>query len=78
MKSLSIDISDDMIGKMNKFPNIKWEEFMFSLLSEYLENLTKTDKLAANSEFTLEDADELGEMVKKTAWKSFKEKYQLK
>ena len=78
MASLSIKVSDDMIKKMENFPNINWEDFMTKILSEYLDMLTKSDKMVENSEFTSLDAEELGEMVKKTAWNTFKEKYEIK
>ena len=77
MASLSIDVSDDMIKKMKMFPNIQWEDFIANLISEYLNDLTRMDELVANSEFTIKDADELGERVKKSAWIALKEKYEL-
>jgi hypothetical protein len=57
---------------MKKYHEINWEQVAKGAVEKYLEKLKVTDKLTVNRNFTLQDADELGEKVKEKMWERHK------
>jgi hypothetical protein len=76
MPEIKFSISEELLERMKKFPEINLKKVAHSAVEKYLDKLEIANKLASKSNFTLEDADELGETVKQEIWK--KHKYYLK
>ena len=75
MTDIKFSISNDVLERMKKYPEINWEKVAQSAVEKYLEKLEVTDKLTLKSNFTLEDADKLGNEIKQKMWE--KHKYYL-
>jgi len=72
MTDIRFTISDDLLERMKKFPEIKWEKVAQGAVEKYLERLEVADKLLSNSALTLEDTDELGDELKQKMWEKHK------
>ncbi len=72
MTDFRFSIPKGLLEKMKKYPEINWEKVAQGAIEQYLEKLEVADKFAAKSNFTLEDADELGEKIKRDMWKRHK------
>jgi len=72
MTDIKFSISKELLERMKKFPEIDWEKVAHSAVENYHDKLEVANKLASKSNFTLEDADELGDIVKQEMWKKHK------
>ncbi len=72
MTDIRFTISEEMLKRMKKYPEIIWEKIAKSAVEKYLEKLEVADKLASKSSFSLEDADELGDEIKQKMWERHK------
>ncbi len=68
MTDIKFTISKNLLKRMEKYPEIKWEKVAQSAVEKYLEKLEVVDKLTSKSVFTLEDADKLGDEIKQKMW----------
>ena len=72
MTDIKFTISEDLIERMKKYPEIDWERVAKSSVEKYLEKLEVADKLLSNSTLTLKDAEKLGEDIKQKMWEKHK------
>ena len=76
MTDIIFSLSKDLVERMKKYPEINWEKVAQSAVEKYLEKLEIADQIAAKSNFTLEDAEKIGDEVKQKMWE--RHKYYLK
>ena len=69
---IKFTISDDILERMKKFPEINWEKVAKSAVEKYLEKLEVADRLLSNSTLTLEEAEQIGDDVKQKMWEKHK------
>ena len=72
MTDIKFSVPDDLLKKMEKYPEIEWSSIVLSAVEKYIENLEITDKIASNSILTTEDAEIIGNELKKRSWKIHK------
>ena len=71
MSSFSVRLPDELIDEMTKYPDIPWDQIIKKVIEEHLTKLAIADSLVENSEFTEEDAIEIGREINKSALKEF-------
>ena len=72
MTDIKFTISDDILERMKKYPEINWEKVAKSAVEKYLEKLEIADRLLSNSTLTLEDAEQIGDDIKQKMWEKHK------
>ncbi|MBA7685228.1 hypothetical protein ES703_93646 [subsurface metagenome] len=72
MTDLTFSVPEDLLKRMEKYPEIKWDTIALAAVEKYIEKLEITDKLASNSELTLEDAEIIGNEIKRKGWEKHK------
>jgi hypothetical protein len=72
MTDLKFSVPEDLLKRMEKYPEIKWDTIALAAVEKYIEKLEITDKLASNSELTLEDAEIIGNEIKRKGWEKHK------
>ncbi len=72
MTEIKFTIPDTLIKKMKKYPEIDWDSIVLSALEKYIENVEITDKIASKSTLTAEDAEIIGNQLKKRSWEIHK------
>jgi len=72
MTDIKFTISESLLKRMKKYPEINWEKVAQSAVEKYLEKLEVADKLTSKSSFTLEDADKFGDEIKQKMWERHK------
>jgi len=72
MTDIKFSISEHLIERMKKYPEIDWERVAKSAVEKYLQKLEVTDKLLSNSTVTLEDAEKMGDNIKQKMWERHK------
>jgi len=72
MTDIKFSLSEDTKNRMKKYPEISWEKVAHDAILNYLEKLEVADKLASKSNFSLEDADDLGDKIKQKMWERHK------
>lgn len=77
MPNITLSISDELKKSLDLMPEVNWSESMREFLTKRAKRLLllrKIDKLMENSEFTEEDAERLGELVKQNRVRELKTK----
>lgn len=72
MTDIKFSVPDYLLKKMEKYPEIEWSSIVLSTVEKYIENLEITDKIASNSILTTEDAEIIGNELKKRSWEIHK------
>jgi len=72
MTDIKFSIPNDLLKKMENYPEINWSSIVLSAVEKYIENLEITDKIASNSILTIEDAEIIGNELKKRSWEIHK------
>ena len=72
MTDIKVSVPDEIFKKMKKYPKIDWGSVALSAVEKYLENLQISDKIASKSTLTMEDAEIIGEELKKRSWEIHK------
>jgi len=72
MTDIKFSIPNDLLKKMENYPEINWSSIVLSAVEKYIENLEITDKIASNSILTTEDAEIIGNELKKRSWEIHK------
>ncbi len=72
MTDIRFSLSQDILEKMKKYPEINWDMVAQGAIENYLEKLEVADKLAEKSNFTFEEADKFGDQVKEKMWQRHK------
>jgi Arc/MetJ-type ribon-helix-helix transcriptional regulator len=66
MPNVTIRVSDDLKAELDDHPEINWSEVARESMREYLRKLPIAEETAAaESQLTEDDAEELGEAVKR-------------
>lgn len=68
MTDIKFSIPDDLLKKMKKYPEIDWNSIALSAVENYIENLEIADKIASKSTLTTEDAEAIGDELKRKSW----------
>lgn len=77
MPNITLSIPEELKKKLDLMPEVNWSESMREFLTKRAKRLLllkKIDKILEDSEFTQEDADRLGELVKQTRLRELKSK----
>jgi len=77
MPNITLAISDELKKKLDLMPEVNWSESMRVFLTKRAKRLLllkKIDGILENSEFSEEDAEKLGELVKQSRLKELKSK----
>lgn len=69
MVNITLSVPENLIEKMRTHPEFNWSEVARQAIIEKMETLDLLDKLAAKSKMTMNDAVEIGEKIKQSAWK---------
>lgn len=72
MTEITFSISDELFEKMKKYPEIKWDSIARAAVENYIEKLELVDKITSKSTFTLEDAETIGDEIKRKMWEMHK------
>ena len=72
MTDIKFTISDEILERMKKYPEINWEKVAKNAVEKYLEKLEVTDRLLSNSTLTLEDTEKIGDDIKQRMWEKHK------
>ena len=72
MTDIKFTIPEDILKRMDKYPEIDWKKVAQSAVKKYLEKLELADRLTVKSKITLEDADKWGDEIKQEMWKRHK------
>ena len=78
MTEIVINIPEDLKRKMDKFPQIDWSQKLQEIISEELKRqilINAANKVFSKSDLGEADALELGEKVKQSLHKRFKEEH---
>ena len=65
MANMTIRVPDDLKSELDKRPEINWSEVARQSMWEYVRKLEIADEIAAESQLTEEDAEELGNKLKR-------------
>ena len=68
MTDIKFSVPDDLLKKMEKYPEIDWSSIVLSAVEKYIENLEIADKIASKSTLTTEDAEAIGDELKRKSW----------
>ena len=68
MTDIKFSIPDDLLKKMKKYPKIDWNSIALSAVEKYIENLDIANNITSNSTFTAEDAETIGDELKRKSW----------
>lgn len=77
MPNITLSVSEELKKSLDLMPEVNWSESMREFLTKRAKRLLllkKIDGILENSEFTEEDADRLGELVKQSRLKELKSK----
>ena len=72
MNDIKFALSEELLERMKKYPEINWKKVAKSAVEKYLEKREVADKLASKSSFTMEDTDKLGDEIKQKMWERHK------
>lgn len=76
MSSNIIHVSKELSEKMKTHPEVSWDKIAEDAIMNYLIKIEQVDKAASESELTEEDVEEIGDLIKESAWKRYqKEKH---
>lgn len=64
MANMTIRVPDELKTKLDEHTEINWSEVARQSMWEYVQKLEMAERIAARSELTPEDAEELGETLK--------------
>lgn len=70
--NVTLSIPEALYKKMKKHPELNWSEIARQSIRKRIRDLEILDQIVAKSKMTMEDALEIGEMVKKSSWKKMK------
>jgi predicted CopG family antitoxin len=69
MTNMTISIPDELYKRMKAFGFIRWSEIARQALEERVGDLEKMEKIASKSKLSVKDANEIGEKIKKSAYR---------
>lgn len=62
---MTIRVPDELKTKLDEHTEINWSEVARQSMWEYVQKLEMAERIASRSELTPEDADELGDALKR-------------
>jgi len=74
MANMTLAVPESLLEKMREHPEMNWSEVARQAIKEKMENLELLDKITAKSKMSLDDAVEIGELVKASAWKKIQKR----
>lgn len=72
MTNITLAVPETLFEKMKEHPEFNWSEVARQAIKEKMETLELLDKLTSKSKMSMNDAVEIGEIIKKSAWKKLK------
>lgn len=72
MTDIKFSVPDEIFKRMKKYPKIDWGSVALSAVENYLENLQISDEITSKSTLTMEDAEIIGNELKKRSWEIHK------
>ncbi len=73
MTEIKLKIPKNLLKKMKKHPEIKWETIAQSALERYIEKIEITENLTSSSKLTIDDINEISNEITKRSWQRHKE-----
>jgi len=73
MTEIKLKISESLLEKMKKHPEIKWDTIAQSALERYIEKIEITEKITSNSKLTIDDVKDISNEITKRSWQKHKE-----
>ncbi len=71
MPTMTVRIPEDLKTEVDEHPEINWSEVIRQSMWKYIHKLELADQIASKSELTEEEAEELGEKLKKDMAKHY-------
>ncbi len=72
MTDIKVSVPDEIFKRMKKYPKIDWSSVALFTVENYLKNLQISDKIASKSTLSIEDAEIIGDELKKRSWEIHK------
>ena len=63
MPTITVNVDDDLKGRMEKHPEINWSEVTRQAIQEKIETLEVMDELTSESELTESDVQEIADKI---------------
>ena len=73
MPTITVNVDDDFIERMEKHPEINWSEVTRQAIQEKIESLEVMDELTSNGELTESDVAEIADKINEGARKRVEE-----
>ena len=67
MPSITVNVDDDLKGRMEEHPEINWSEVTRQAIQEKVETLEVMDELTSSSELTESDVAEIADRINGSA-----------
>lgn len=75
MANMTLAIPNPLRDRMKKHSEVRWSEIAREAFEKRVEELEWMDKVLKNSEFTEEDAEEIGHKIKSEIRKRFEKRF---
>ncbi len=72
MADLIFSIPEELLERMEKYPEINWKKIAKNAVEKYLEKLELMDRLTSKSTVTIEDIEKWGDGIKQKMWERHK------
>ncbi|MBN1801709.1 MAG: hypothetical protein JW891_09405 [Candidatus Lokiarchaeota archaeon] len=72
MTEIKLTISDTLLEKMKKHPEINFELIAQAALEEYIRKIEISDSIVPESKLTLDDVSEISDEITKQSWQEHK------
>lgn len=72
MTEITLSISEELLKKMKKHPEIKWNSIAESAIEKYIQKLEIADNITSKSNLTLNDVEEIGNELTRRSWEKHK------
>ena len=67
MPSITVNVDDDLKGRMEEHPEINWSEVTRQAIQEKIETLDVMDELTSKSDLTESDVAEIADRINESA-----------
>jgi len=72
MTEIKLSLPEELLKKMDKYPEIKWNSIAQSAIEKYIEKLEIAEKITFKSKLTLNDVEEIGNEITRRSWEQHK------
>lgn len=72
MTEITLSFSEEILKRMKKYPEIKWDQIARGAILKYIEKVEYADMLLSKSKLSIEDVEIIGNEIKKEIWEKYK------